>query len=142
VDESRRKFIGICLGGLATLAVTGFAAVTYPIFRYYLLPRPNNDTTGKISIPLKDLAPGDAKFFELNGTAAVLVRKKDGMLAALSAVCPHLGCIVLWEKDRQDFLCPCHAGYFTPDGQVISGPPPRALARLPFTVTDGIVTVG
>jgi cytochrome b6-f complex iron-sulfur subunit len=142
VDDSRRKFISICLGGVAVLAAAGFAAVTYPVFRYYLVPRPNSDTTGKINIPLKDIAAGDAKFFEFKGSAAVLVRKQDGGLVALSAVCPHLGCIVLWEKDKQDFLCPCHAGYFTPDGDVISGPPPRALARLPFSVTNGVVTIG
>ena len=72
----------------------------------------------------------------------MLVRKQDGSLVALSAVCPHLGCIVQWEKERQDFLCPCHAGYFTPDGEVISGPPPRALAKIPFTVTNDVVTLG
>jgi len=141
-DASRRKFISICLGGLAALAVTGFAAVTYPLLRYYLVPHPNSNSAGKINIPLNDITVGDAKFFEYNGSAAVLVRKQNGGLVALSAVCPHLGCIVLWEKGRQDFLCPCHAGYFTPDGEVISGPPPRALARLPFSVTNGIVTVG
>ena len=142
VDDSRRKFISICLGGVAVLAAAGFAAVTYPVFRYYLVPRPNSDTKGKIAIPLKDIAAGDAKFFEFKGSAAVLLRKQDGGLVALSAVCPHLGCIVQWEKDKQDFLCPCHAGYFTPDGEVISGPPPRALARLSFSVTNGIVTIG
>ena len=142
MDESRRKFISICLSGVAVLAAAGFAAVTYPVFRYYLVPRPNSDTKGKITIPLKDIAVGDAKFFEFKGSAAVLLRKQDGGLVALSAVCPHLGCIVQWEKDKQDFLCPCHAGYFTPDGEVISGPPPRALARLPFSVTNGVVTIG
>ncbi|MEI6208465.1 MAG: Rieske (2Fe-2S) protein [Desulfuromonadales bacterium] len=142
MDASKRKFISICLGGVAALAVAGVAAITYPLFRYYLVPKPAGDSTGKITIPLKDIAAGDATFFEYNGSAAVLVKKQNGGLAALSAVCPHLGCIVQWEKGRQDFLCPCHAGYFTPDGEVISGPPPRALARLPFSVANGIVTIG
>jgi cytochrome b6-f complex iron-sulfur subunit len=142
LDASKRKFISLCLGGIAALAAVGVAAVTYPVFRYYLVPKAGSDGTGKITILLKDIAAGDAKFFEYKGSAAVLVKKQDGGLVALSAVCPHLGCIVQWEKGRQDFLCPCHAGYFTQDGDVISGPPPRALARLPFSVASGMVTIG
>ena len=142
MDESTRKFISICLGGVAALAITGFAAITYPVFRYYLIPPADKNSKGKTTLSLKDIAVGSAVFFELGGSAAVLVRKQDGSLVALSAVCPHLGCIVQWEKERQDFLCPCHAGYFTPDGEVISGPPPRALAKIPFTVTNDVVTLG
>lgn len=142
MDDGRRKFISICLGGVAALAVTGFAAVIYPVFRYYLVPPTDKNSKGSTRIPLKNIPVGDAIFFEFNGTAAVLVKKMDGSLVALSAVCPHLGCIVQWEKDKQDFLCPCHAGYFTPDGEVISGPPPRALAKIPFTVANDVVTIG
>ena len=142
VDDSKRNFINICLGGVAALAATAIAAVTYPVFRYYLIPPTDKKSGGKTGIPLNEIALGDAKFFEFNGVAAVLVRKQDGTLAALSAVCPHLGCIVQWEKDRQDFLCPCHAGYFTADGAVISGPPPRALAKIPFSLANGVVTIG
>jgi len=142
MDESRRKFINTCLGGVAALGATAFAAVSYPVVRYYLIPPGDKNNKGKINIPLDVLVAGEARFFEFNGTAAVVVKKQDGSLAALSAVCPHLGCIVQWEADRQDFLCPCHAGYFTADGAVISGPPPRALTKIPFTVINGVVTIG
>lgn len=142
MDDSRRKFISTCLGGVTALAVTGGGAATYSVFRYYLIPKPDGDSKGKISIPLKDIAPGDATFFEYNGSAAVLLKKQDGGLVALSAVCTHLGCIVQWDMSRQEFICPCHAGYFTSDGEVISGPPPRSLARLPFIVANGSVTIG
>jgi len=138
----RRKFISLCLGGVGALALTGFAAVVYPLFRYYLVPHSTQSSAATFQIPLNDLVAGEAKFFEFNGSAAVLLKKQDGSMVALSAVCPHLGCIVQWEQNKQDFLCPCHAGYFTADGAVISGPPPRALAKLPFTVANNIVTVG
>jgi cytochrome b6-f complex iron-sulfur subunit len=49
---------------------------------------------------------------------------------------------VQWEKEKQDFLCPCHAGRFTADGVVLSGPPPRPLARLALTVANGAITIG
>jgi len=139
---SRKRFINICLGGVGALAAAALASLVYPVFRYYLIPPSDKETGGKVKIPLQDIPVGDVKFFEYNGSAAVLVRKSGGTVLALSAVCPHLGCIVQWEKDKGDFLCPCHAGYFTADGDVVSGPPPGPLARLPFSVANGIVTVG
>ena len=141
-EVSRKSFINICLGGIAAIATAAFVSVVYPVFRFYLIPPSDKDTRGKVRIPLKDIAAGDAKFFEYNGSAAVLIMKQGGSLLALAAVCPHLGCIVQWEKTKQEFICPCHAGYFTADGEVISGPPPGPLTRLPFTVANGTVTVG
>lgn len=134
----RRKFLGVCLGGCAAGIA---AAALYPLYRY-LSPRADGGTGAKVVIPEKDVAEGTAKFFEFAGSAAVLVRKKGGELVALSAVCTHLGCIVQWEKDQQDFLCPCHGGHYTPDGTVTAGPPPKALAKLPFVVANGAITVG
>lgn len=138
VDEQRRKFLGICLGGV-TVAAAG--AVAYPLYRY-LAPLEAGKATTRVTIPEQEVPVGGAKFFEYAGAAAVLVRKQSGELAAFSAVCTHLGCIVQWEKEKQGFLCPCHAGYYSADGAVISGPPPKPLARLPFVVAAGIITVG
>jgi len=135
---SRRKFLGICLGGVAATAA---AAVLYPVYKY-LSPRPVGGTRGKVTIPEAEVPPGGAKFFDFNGSSGVVVRKKSGDLVAFSAVCTHLGCLVQWEKERQDFLCPCHAGRYSADGAVTAGPPPRPLAKLPFTVAGGIITVG
>jgi cytochrome b6-f complex iron-sulfur subunit len=137
-DSSRRKFLGSCLGGIA-LAAAGAAA--YPLYRY-LAPRPAGSTEQKITIPANEVPAGGAKFFEFNGATAVVVRKQDGRLIALSAVCTHLGCIVQWQRDKEQFLCPCHAGLYTAEGTVVSGPPPKPLARLPFTVTGDVITVG
>lgn len=137
-NDGRRKFLGICLGGVAALAA---AAVSLPVFRY-LSPRSSKASTAKVTISEKDIAGGKAKFFEFAGSSAVLVRKRDGELIALSAVCTHLGCIVQWEQDKQEFLCPCHAGHYSAEGVVISGPPPKPLAKIPFVVTNGNITVG
>ena len=113
----------------------------YPLYRY-LAPLSSGETAGKVLIPEEEVPADGAKFFEYAGSTAVLVRKKGGELVALSAICTHLGCIVQWEKEKQDFLCPCHAGRFTPDGVVVSGPPPKPLTKLPFTVANGVITVG
>lgn len=137
-NSGRRTFLGICLAGLGALAA---AAVGWPVFRY-LSPGSSREAAGKVVIPEKEIAEGEAKFFEYAGSSAVLVRKKGGSLVALSAVCTHLGCIVQWQKDKQDFLCPCHAGHYSADGIVTAGPPPKPLPKIPFSVAGGNITVG
>lgn len=138
VNEDRRKFLGICLGGITASVVV---AAIYPVYRY-LAPLQKDKSVRKVVIPEQEVPVGVAKFFEYAGSTAVLVRKQSGDLIAFSAVCTHLGCIVQWEKEKQGFLCPCHGGRFSSEGAVISGPPPKALARLPVVVANGTITVG
>ena len=45
---------------------------------------------------------------------------------AFSSRCPHLGCKVHWEGDRQRFYCPCHGGAFDSQGVAIAGPPAQS----------------
>ena len=137
-NDGRRKFLGLCLGGTAVAFVS---AAGWSVFRY-LAPRQEATAAARVTIPEQEVLPGEAKFFAFAGSPAVLVRTKDGTLIALSAVCTHLGCIVQWEKERQDFLCPCHAGRFTPEGNVISGPPPQPLTKLPLAVANGVIAIG
>ncbi len=56
---------------------------------------------------------------------------------AMSNICTHLGCRVRWVAERGRFYCPCHAGVFDQQGNVVSGPPPRALDRYAVKVEDG-----
>ena len=137
-QSGRRAFLMASLGGVVTAAT---AAVFYPVYRYLAL-HVGTGQPAKLSFPETVVAAGEAKFFDLQGASAVLVRKESGDLVVLSAVCTHLGCIVQWRRERQDFLCPCHAGSYTADGAVSAGPPPRPLARIPFTVVNGTITIG
>ncbi|AJE03196.1 QcrA and Rieske domain-containing protein [Geobacter pickeringii] len=135
---TRRTFLGICLGGLAA---AGAVAAAYPLLSY-LAPPSTGSEGAKVSFPETDIPPDGAKFFDYRGSTGVVIRTRQGQLLALSAICTHLGCIVQWEKEKQDFLCPCHAGRYSPEGTVIAGPPPRPLAKLPFVVVNGVITVG
>lgn len=58
-------------------------------------------------------------------------------LAVLSTTCSHMGCGVSWNAEKKAFLCPCHGGTYGADGKVLSGPPPKALERLPLVVEGG-----
>lgn len=138
MENERRKFLGICVAGAAATAAV---ATIYPVFRY-LAPRSGPQGTEKPVFAVTDIPEGEAKFFVYAGSSAVLVQTKTGTPIALSAVCTHLGCIVQWEKDKQEFVCPCHAGRYSAEGTVLSGPPPKPLAKLPVTVAQGKITVG
>lgn len=51
-------------------------------------------------------------------------RDNEG-IRALSAVCTHLGCIVV--KSGDGFLCPCHGSCYNGKGEVVSGAASRDL---------------
>jgi len=54
----------------------------------------------------------------------------------LSAVCPHEGCEVAWDKATNRFSCPCHDSYFAADGARLTGPARRGLDELPSRLQD------
>jgi glycine/D-amino acid oxidase-like deaminating enzyme/nitrite reductase/ring-hydroxylating ferredoxin subunit len=53
---------------------------------------------------------------------AALYRDDAGTLHKLSAVCPHLGCVVAWNAVEKTWDCPCHGSRFSATGKVITGP--------------------
>lgn len=63
-------------------------------------------------------------------------------LSVFSAVCSHLGCLVNYNKEKGEFVCPCHGGRYDLSGRNIAGPPPAPLTALPIKIEEGIVLVG
>jgi Rieske Fe-S protein len=61
-------------------------------------------------------------FYDLEGNLILVTRTEAGF-QAFSSTCPHLGCRVHWEAEKQRFFCPCHNGVFTAEGVAVSGPP-------------------
>ena len=49
-------------------------------------------------------------------------RDEDGTLHEMSAVCPHLKCIVHWNTLEKSWDCPCHGSRFDAYGKVFTGP--------------------
>lgn len=80
--------------------------------------------------------PGDFpinRMTYLPASRLYILRDHHGV-AAMSAICTHLGCVV--ELDTSGFLCPCHGSCYNQEGQVENGPAPRNLpwyqvAKLP-----------
>ena len=58
-----------------------------------------------------------------DGTRPVAYARDDeGDVHAVSAICPHMGCLVEWNDAEASWDCPCHGSRFTPDGEVLEGP--------------------
>ena len=150
---NRRSFFGALLG----IGTAGMGALLgIPVLRYVLYPlyakssKSGWSVIGKSS-DFADLTAPQLKtidFRQLDGwrevdsSQSVYVTKGlDGELKVLSAICPHLGCSVSWQKGQDEFVCPCHGGRFAPDGKHISGPPPRGMDPLPNKVEDGNLMV-
>jgi menaquinol-cytochrome c reductase iron-sulfur subunit len=66
--------------------------------------------------------------------AAWVKRNADDTFTAFSTVCPHLGCGVNLDKQRNLFACPCHTSAFTLDGKYQGGPAPRGMDPLEVEV--------
>jgi cytochrome b6-f complex iron-sulfur subunit len=66
-------------------------------------------------------------------------RTREGF-KALSALCPHLGCVI--TSTGGGFRCPCHGSTFDAHGTVLGGPAPKPLSWLKVGLApDGQITV-
>ncbi len=89
------------------------------------------------------IAPGQSMLFRYpsDDDPCVLVRMRDGTLAAFSQVCTHLSCAVVYRPDEERLFCPCHNGAFACSGghggaRPVAGPPERALPRIAIELRD------
>ena len=134
----RRKFLFTMLGGLGALIA---AASAWPVFRF-LSPIAADGSGDKVVVARSDVVRGKAHFFQYHGKPAVLLQPAPGEFVALSAVCTHLGCVVAWQDQAGEFLCPCHGGRFSSAGQVLAGPPPAPLETLVVELDGDQLKIG
>lgn len=67
---------------------------------------------------------------EEGGKKVAIYKDKMGNAMKHSAVCTHLGCIVDFNDAEKTWDCPCHGSRFSTDGNVLSGPAQKALAKI------------
>ena len=91
--------------------------------------------------PLSELGVGEAKFVAHEWEPFWVIRTESDQLTALPATCTHLRCVLKWDQASGRLVCPCHAGAFDLNGNVVAGPPPRPLQPLRVEVRGGIVYV-
>jgi cytochrome b6-f complex iron-sulfur subunit len=125
------------------LAVTGLAVIVGPVVAYFYPPKLEEVPTEPVLVsPESDLPVNESKTVRFGRYPALVINTPNG-LKAYSAVCTHFACIVKWDSNIKQIMCPCHAGYFDAnDGHVISGPPPTPLTAINVNVVDGNIYVG
>ncbi|KAA0010009.1 FAD-dependent oxidoreductase [Billgrantia pellis] len=78
---------------------------------------------------LDSIGPGQARVATVDGEKLALHRTAAGELKVLSAICPHMKCVVHWNAAESTWDCPCHGSRFDTEGEVIEGPAYHPLAR-------------
>ncbi len=152
---SRRDFIK-----LATLTVGGAIGTAIGIPSIFYLVDPALEAGGKDAwIPL-----GPLENFEIgkptlvtfvrtkvngwektsNSYGVFVLRKSEEEVTVISNRCTHLSCRVNWNEEKQTYICPCHDATFSPEGEVLGGPPPRPLDRYEgeaLKIEEGVVSI-
>ena len=138
-DLTRSDFLKI-LKGAGTLAGVGLLAA--PVAAYFYPPKLEELPSEPVMVCGEDELPlGQSKMVKFGRYPAIIVNLEDG-LRAYSAVCTHFACLVKWNPDTNELICPCHEGIFdVADGSVISGPPPAPLLKLETETIDGVIYV-
>jgi Rieske Fe-S protein len=69
-----------------------------------------------------ELKPGEGAIIRDGVSKIAVHRDESGQLHKLTAICPHLGCVVAWNSTEQTWDCPCHGSRFSAEGHVYQGP--------------------
>ena len=153
VTPTRRSFLGALLGvGAAGVG----ALLSVPLIRYVLHPLLASTTSrswsevGRLAEFSSLAAPSKRliKFEQRDGWRKTIqekpvyvIRKANGGIAVISAVCPHLGCTVPWAEREKKFICPCHVAAFAADGALVRGPALRGLDELETKIESDTLLV-
>jgi Rieske Fe-S protein len=135
----RRGFLKILLAFLGSVTFLSFA---YSLFKFLTLLPPKSADFKKFTIRKIDVPSGEAKNFIFNNMPAVIVNNQDKGYIAFSRTCTHLGCLIEYSKSNMMFICPCHAGIFDLEGNVVSGPPPKPLTAIPLKIEGETIIIG
>jgi Rieske Fe-S protein len=79
---------------------------------------------------LDEVHTGEGKVLTIEGKRCAAYRDENNSIHVVSAICPHMKCVVHWNKGEKSWDCPCHGSRFTFDGRVIEGPAIHDLEKM------------
>lgn len=148
---SRRTFFRWVTAGVFSLIGAGLAI---PLLGYVISPAMKRRERPWVDVgSVEDVAVDEPKqldhvttikdgYLESQSEKAVwAVKRAGGQVNVFSPMCTHLGCGYRWDGEEKKFKCPCHGSVFDIDGQVLAGPAPRPLDRLPSKIENGRLLV-
>ncbi len=133
---TRRAFTRYLIAGSGVFAATTLGAAVWTSLRDLDPGKPTP------ILEVDNLAEGEAHLFRYPGPddPAILLHLAGGEMVAYSQKCTHLGCVVFYEPEESELVCPCHEGIFSPTtGDPIAGPPERALPAITLEVRDNTI---
>jgi len=133
---SRRRLMAYAWIGAAAIVMGELIGGTFA----FLWPRRKGPKVETVFIAGKvtDFKVGEVIPFRKERT---FILRTEGGFLAISAICTHLHCIVNWNEMLKKFECPCHGAKFNQNGEVLEGPPPRALDLYKLQIVAGNVVV-
>ncbi len=147
MPSNRREFIKQSLYGLLALLGSGFLVAGIRIFSPAGVRK--KETVYFPLVPEEEIPRSGVKKSELaysvsgrERKARVFIIASQTGLTVLSATCSHLGCLVNYNREKGEFVCPCHGGRYDLNGKNIAGPPPAPLSRIPTRIENGMVMAG
>ena len=151
--QKRRSFLGALLAlGSAFVG----ALLSVPLMRFAIFPLIRRTTDLKSSpvgslsefSSLTEPAMRTIQIEQIDGWRKTVSEKivyitkdQQNQIFVLTSICPHLGCTVPWNKEKKQFVCPCHGGTFSANGSRVSGPSQRGMDTLETSVQDGQLLV-
>ena len=126
---------------LAFLGTTTLISFVYPASKF-LIPPKSSAKGAQITIDKDQIPLGTAKEITYNDIPLVIINRRGSGFIALSRVCTHLGCLVGYDSFNSKLVCPCHAGEFDLEGNVLTGPATKSLQRYPLKISAKQITIG
>lgn len=145
----RRNFLSSASSAVMAFGLAAGYGLFATIIGWFMFPFQGNRTIWQYVANLKEFPQGGSQTYEAPAGQKVVISRLQGKdtaddFIALSSVCPHLGCQVHWESNKDRFFCPCHNGAFDAEGQPLEGPPKDAnqtLSRYPLKVENGLLFI-
>ena len=128
INNSRRNFVKLLPYALAG----GF---TYPIGKFIFFSDSPNQ---KIILPLRNINNGITYLKQKQ----VFVYRKNDNIDIYDAHCTHMGCILNFNNQTDQFNCPCHKSRFDIDGTKLRGPAKRDLDKIAFKIKNKTLYIG
>ena len=151
MNEERRDFLGMALGGVA--GIGGIAAL-YAAKRSWD-PLPSVIAAGFTTIDVSRAKENELHVDQWRGKPIFLLKKSadmeendrdvivgDARFHVSIGLCTHLGCIPAYKAADKEFVCACHGGKFDTSGINTFGPPPSPLVIPPFKVDGNTIVLG
>ncbi|OBU68473.1 [Fe-S]-binding protein [Stenotrophomonas maltophilia] len=104
-------------------SAAGWARCNATVARHML-----GDRLASLPAGAGNIAQGSGAIVEHGGQRCAVYRDEEGRLHVMSAVCPHLKCLVQWNGLEKSWDCPCHGSRFSATGALLEGPARTGLA--------------